>query len=63
MRHQPRKRRLREVRLLVLDARSPAVRLRVAAQVARLSREDERATLEWIEAVSEFDADCGASQD
>ena len=46
---------LREVRLVVPDARSAAIRRRVAAQVARLSRERERDALEWIEAVSEFD--------
>jgi len=57
MRRQRRKRGLCEVRLLAPDARSRAVRRRVAAQVARLDRSDERAALEWIEAVSEFDAD------
>jgi hypothetical protein len=46
---------LREVRLVVPDARSAAIRRRVAAQVARLSRDSEREALEWIEAVSEFD--------
>jgi len=55
MRERRRKRSLRELRLVVPDARSAAVRRRIAAQVARLSVEDERATLEWIESVSEFD--------
>jgi hypothetical protein len=48
---------LREVRLVVPDARSAAIRRRVAAQVARLSRDSEREALEWIEAISEFDSD------
>jgi hypothetical protein len=48
---------LREVRLVVLDARSAAIRRRVATHVARLNRESERDALEWIEAVSEFDSD------
>jgi hypothetical protein len=34
-----------------------AIRPRVAAQVARLSRESEHDALERIEAVSEFDRD------
>lgn len=46
---------LRELRLIVPDSRAPAVRQRVAAQVASLSREDETAAMDWIEAVSEFD--------
>ena len=57
MRERRRRRGLRELRLIVPDARSAAVRRRIAAQVARLSAEDERATLEWIESVSEFDND------
>jgi len=48
---------LRELRLVVPDARSEAVRKRVAAQVAKLSPDSERDALLWIEAVSEFDAD------
>ena len=48
---------LREVRLVVPDARSPTIRRRVAAQVARLSHESECEALEWIEAISEFDTD------
>jgi hypothetical protein len=47
---------LRELRLVVPDARSEAVRNRVAAEVACLSADDERDALRWIEAVSEFDA-------
>ncbi len=48
---------LREVRLIVPDARSEIVRRRVAASVARLDPEAEREALAWIEAVSEFDND------
>jgi len=56
MRARRRRSGLREVRLVVPDARSAVIRRRVAAQVARLSRESEREALEWIEAVSEFDS-------
>jgi hypothetical protein len=45
---------LREVRLIVPDARSLAVRRRIAEQVARLDPDDEEAALEWIEVVSEL---------
>jgi hypothetical protein len=48
---------LRELRLIVPDARSEAVRDRIAAQIARMNPESERDALLWIEAVSEFDAD------
>jgi len=44
-------------RLVVPDARSEAVRNRIAAQVAKLDPASERDALLWIEAVSEFDAD------
>jgi len=47
---------LRELRLVVPDARSEAVRKRIAAQVATLNTNSERDALLWIEAVSEFDA-------
>jgi hypothetical protein len=47
----------REVRLMVPDARSPAVRRRIAEQVAALDPEDEEEAMRWIEAVSEFDND------
>ncbi len=46
---------LRELRLVVPDARSKAIRRRVAREVAGLDRARELAALEWIEAVSEFD--------
>lgn len=46
---------LRELRLVVPDARSAAVRKRIAGQVAKLGLDGEREALLWIEAVSEFD--------
>jgi hypothetical protein len=57
MRERRRTRGLRELRLVVPDARSAAVRRRIAEQVARLDQEDEEEALRWIEAVSEFDND------
>ena len=57
MRELRRRRGLRELRLVVPDARSETIRSRVAAQVARLSRDGEREALDWIERVSEFDTD------
>jgi hypothetical protein len=57
MRQRRRARGLRELRLVVADARSRLVRRRVAKQVANLDGDRERDTLEWIESVSEFDAD------
>ncbi len=57
MRQRRRQRGLRELRLVVPDARSAAVRRRIAKQVAGLDPDDERDALKWIEAVSEFDAD------
>ena len=56
MRERRRARGLRELRLIVPDARSKAVRRRVARQVAALDRSRELEALKWIEAVSEFDA-------
>jgi hypothetical protein len=57
MRRRRRARGVREVRLLVADARSRAVRRRVAKQVAALDSDHERDALKWIETVSEFDTD------
>jgi hypothetical protein len=56
MRERRRARGLRELRLIVPDARSRTVRRRVAKAVARLDRNSELAALRWIEAVSEFDS-------
>jgi hypothetical protein len=57
MRARRRGRGLRELRLVVPDARSETVRNRIAAQVAELNPASERDALLWIEAVSEFDTD------
>jgi hypothetical protein len=57
MRARRRSRGLRELRLVVPDARSAAVRLEIVAQSARLDREEEEEAMAWIEAVSEFDND------
>lgn len=48
---------LREIRIVVPDARSEAIRRRISIQVASLNAADERDALEWIESVSEFDND------
>jgi hypothetical protein len=56
MRERRRTRGLRELRLIVPDARSKAVRKRVAKQVAGLDRSLELAAMQWMESVSEFDA-------
>jgi Protein of unknown function (DUF3018) len=57
MRQRRRARGLREVRLVVADPRSRTVRRRVAKQVAALDSARERDALDWIESISEFDAD------
>lgn len=57
MRERRREGGLREIRVVVADARSAAVRRRIARQSARLSPADENDALRWIEAVSEFDDD------
>jgi len=46
---------LREVRLVLPDARLEVTRNRVAAQIARLDPAAEEDAIRWIEAVSEFD--------
>ena len=55
LRERRRERGLRELRLVVPDPRSPAVRRRIARQVAALDPRQERQALDWIESVSEFD--------
>ena len=57
IRRRRRARGLRELRLIVADPRSRAVRRRVAKQVASLGLHRERGALQWIESVSAFDAD------
>lgn len=54
---------MRELRLVVPDARAPSVRASIAAQVASLDPNHEREALRWIEAVSEFDAAEDAGRD
>ena len=56
MRGRRRARGLRELRLVVPDPRSKAVKRRVAKAVAALDRERELDAMRWIEAVSEFDS-------
>jgi hypothetical protein len=56
MRERRRVSGLRELRLFVPDARSKAVRRRVAKQVAGLDRSRESEAMRWTESVSEFDA-------
>lgn len=48
---------LREVRLIVPDARLKQVKSRIAQQTAALDPASEREALRWIESVSEFDVD------
>ena len=55
MRERRSVRGLRELRLIVPDARSKAVRRRVAKEVAGLDRSRELDALAWIAAVSLFD--------
>ncbi len=55
MRERRRARGLRELRLVVPDARSKAVRRRVAKQVAGLDPSRELEALRWTESASEFD--------
>ena len=52
-----RTRRIRGLRFAVPDARSPALRRRIATQVARLDPEDELEASAWNEAVSDFDSE------
>ena len=56
MRERRRARGLRELCLVVPDARSKAVRRRVAKQVTGLDRSRELSAMRWTESVSEFDA-------
>jgi len=55
MRERRRRRGLREIRLVVPDARSRSVRRRVAAQVALLVQAQEEEAMRWIESVSSLD--------
>ena len=55
MRERRQARGLRELRLVVPDARWKAIRRRMAREVAGLDRTRELAALGWIEAASELD--------
>jgi hypothetical protein len=55
MRNRRRRDGLRELRMIVPDARAASIRERVARQVAGLSAAAEQDALNWIEQVSEFD--------
>ena len=55
MRERRRAKGLRELRMVVPDARLQKVRKRVASEVAALRPQSEREALDWIESVSEFD--------
>jgi hypothetical protein len=55
MRARRKARGLRELRLIVPDARSKAVRRRIARQVACLDQSRELQAIGWIESVSDFD--------
>jgi hypothetical protein len=57
MRERRHARGLRELRLIVPDARSKKVRARIARAVAALDRSQESDAIKWIEAVAEFDAE------
>lgn len=52
MRARRRARGLRELRLVIPNARSRSVRRRVAASVAKLDPGDEEEAMRWIEAIS-----------
>ena len=54
MRERRRTRGLRELRLVVPDARSKTVGGRVARQVARLDRSRELEAIRWTEPVAEL---------
>jgi hypothetical protein len=54
MRERRRARGLRELRLVVADARSRTVRRRIAKQVADLDPDRDRDALNWIESVSDL---------
>lgn len=55
MRERRRSSGLRELRLILPDARVKDVQRRIAQAAARLNPNSEQEALEWIEAVSEFD--------
>jgi hypothetical protein len=56
MRERRRTAGMRELRLTTPDARLAEVRARIAVQATRLDPDQEGEALDWLEAVSEFDA-------
>ncbi len=56
MRERRRAQGLRELRLVVPDPHSGAVQRRIVRQVACLDQRAEQESMQWIEAVLEFDA-------
>jgi len=54
MRARRRSQGVREIRLVLPDARSSVVREELAREIARLSPESELAALRWIDEVSVF---------
>jgi hypothetical protein len=54
MRERRRRQGLRQLRLDVPNPHSPAVRKRIAEQVARLDPKAEEEAMDWIEQVGEF---------
>jgi len=55
MRERRHARGLRELRLVIPDARSKAVRKRIAKQVAALDQSSEAEAMRWTKSVAEFD--------
>ena len=55
MRELRRARGLRELRLVIPDARSKAVRKRIAKQLAALDQSSEAEAMRWTKSVAEFD--------
>ena len=57
MRERRRAQGYRELRLIVPDPRSAAVRRQIASQANKLDSKAEAGALVWIESVAEFDED------
>ena len=55
MRERRRAQGLRELRIVIPDARNPEFRRRIAEEIARLNPEAEAEAIAWIESVSSFD--------
>jgi len=55
MRDRRRAQGLRELRIVIPDARNPEFRRRIAEEVARLNPQAEEEAIVWIESVSLFD--------